>query len=95
MGEPIVSFNATLAGGGLATDMLALLLTDTLTILWQETPRVHLFVVVDDLTIRIEGKSAAVAQQLIRLTSICIHQLEAVLHMRVSRGAKWSTPEDV
>ena len=76
IGDPIVSTNAILAGGGFATDMLALLLTDTLAILRQEMPRVHLFVVVDDLTTRIEGKSAAVAQQLVRLTAMCIDHLE-------------------
>ena len=95
VGEPIVSGNAILAGGGLATDMLALLLHDTLELLRVEIPRVHLFVVVDDVTIRVEGKTSAVAHDLIRLTSVCIHQLEQVLCMRVSRGRKWSAPEDV
>ena len=95
VGEPIASTNAILAGGGFATDMLALLLVDTIAVLRQEVPRVHLFVVVDDLTIRVEGTSAAVAQQLTRLTALCVHQLEEVLHMKVSRGKKWTTPSQV
>ena len=95
VGDPIFSENAILAGGGLATDLLGLLLQDTIQLLRIEVPRVHLFVVVDDLTIRVEGKAAEVAHNLVRLTSLVIRQLEQELCMRVSRGKKWTSPEDV
>ena len=35
------------------------------------------------------------AQQLVRLSAMCIDHLETVLHMKVSRGEKWSTPAHV
>ena len=95
VGDPILSTNAILAGGGLATDMLALLLTNALALLRRELPKVHLFIVVDDLTIRVEGSTAAVASELVHLTSVCIEQLESELCMKVSRGDKWSTPDHV
>ena len=56
VGDPIFSLRASLAGGGLATDMLGLLLMDTLAMLREELPRLHPFVVVDDLALRVEGR---------------------------------------
>ena len=88
VGDPILSTNAILAGGGLATDMLALLLTNALALLRRELPKVHLFIVVDDLTIRVEGSTAAVASELVHLTSVCIGQLESELCMQVFAGGQ-------
>ena len=95
VGDPVLSLNAILAGGGLATDMLGLLLMDTLEMLKEELPKLHLFVVVDDLTLRVEGHPTEVAAQLIHLTSLCIDDLENVLDMKVSRGKKWELTSDV
>ena len=58
-------------------------------------PEVQLHVVVDDLTISVDGQPGDVAQQLVRLTALCIDDLESELDMSVSRGAKWMVTEDV
>ena len=95
VGEEIISQNAILAGGGFATDMLSLLLSSTIDLIRQELPSVHLYVVVDDLTIRVEGQAGEAARQLVRLTALCISELEDNLDMKISRGAKWQIPDEV
>ena len=95
VGEEILSKNAILAGGGLATDMLSLLLSETIGLLRQKIPSVHLFVVVDDLTIRVEGHAKEVAELLVKATAFCVSELEDKLDMRVSRGRKWQINDEV
>ena len=55
----------------------------------------HLFVVVDDLTIRVEGHPREVAEGLVKATALCISDLEDRLDMRVSRGPKWQFDDSV
>ena len=96
VGQATFTTSAILVGGGFATDMLALLLHKTLTRLRYELPRVHLYVIVDDLTIRTEGRPREAASTLTRATRQCIQELEGELDMKVSRGKPWTTPpEDV
>ena len=75
--------------------MLSLLLSETLDLLRQRLPSVHLFVVVDDLTIRVEGHAKEVAEVLVKATAFCISELEEKLDMRVSRGQRWQISDDV
>ena len=95
VGEQIFTKNAILAGGGLATDMLSLLLSETLDMLRERIPSVHLYVVVDDLTVRVEGHASHVAENIVRATALCISDLEGRLDMRVSRGKPWQIEADV
>ena len=84
VGQATFTTSAILAGGGFATDMLALLLHKTLTRLRYELPRVHLYVIVDDLTIRTERRPGEAASILTRATRQCIQELEGELDMKVS-----------
>ena len=94
LGDAIYSLNAILAGGGFATDLLSLLLDDTLTLIKSSVHGIHLYIVVDDLTLRVEGKKQQVSSVLVQATRLCIPQLEEKLNMQVSRGEKWRTPAD-
>ena len=95
VGKPIRTFNAILAGGGFATDLLALLLHKTLLKLKTVVPDIHLYVVVDDLTIRAEGTASNVSTALAKAVRLCIHDLEETLDMQVSRGKAWETPDGI
>ena len=94
-GKPIQTYNAILTGGGFATDLLALLLHKTLGKLKTAVPDIHLYVVVDDLTIRAEGTTRIATAALAKAVGLCIHELEVTLDMQVSRGKAWQTPDDV
>ena len=95
VGDAIYSLNAILAGGGFATDLLSLLLDDTLTMLKNTVPGIHLYIAVDDLTLRAEGNEQQVSSMLVRATRLCVHQLEEELQMKVSRGEAWRTPAGI
>ena len=95
VGDLVISQSAILAGGVLATDMLALLLMDTLATLREELPQLQLFVVVVDLTLRVDGKPTEVAAPLVSLTSLCVDDPENVLDMKVPRGDTWMLPDNV
>ena len=95
VGQPVLTTTAILAGGGFATDMLSLLLRNTLARIRREIPGIHLYVIVDDLTLRAEGNARHAAGTLVRATRQCIHDLEEDLDMRVSRGKPWTTPCEV
>ena len=95
VGKAIQTYNAILAGGGFATDLLSLLLHKTLGKLRTAVPGIHLYVVVDDLTIRAEGTTRVATAALAKAVRFCVHELEVTLDMQVSRGKAWQTPDDV
>ncbi len=87
--RPVDTTTAILAGSGTATDLLDLVLLEPVDRLIAKHSRLRVFMVADDLTLRIEGRDEVdVAEYMDRVTKDCVEELEGQLCMTISRDKK-------
>ncbi len=86
--RPVDTVTAILAGSGAATDLLYLVLLDPVDRLIAKHSRLRVFMVADDLTLRVEGgDEGEVAEYIDGVTRDCVEELEGQLGMTISRDA--------
>ena len=86
--EAVESLSAILAGGGMAVDLLALALEETVDEASRLCPAVEPYLVVDDLTLMACGTEQFAVAQVVQAGRFCVEKFEAS-GMVVSRNQAW------
>ncbi len=81
------TLTAILAGSGLASDLMFLMVIEPLDTILKEYDSIRIFVIADDVKIGVTGGEQQVADTMGDVTRRCIQLLEDGLHMQVSRDS--------